>query len=152
MIFISHRGNLDGPQPAKENSPEYIDAALSANFDVEIDVWFIDGELYLGHDSGLISLPKHYLQNQRIWFHCKNIGALDYLKTTDKVKYFWHQEDDYTLTSNRKIWTYPGKFLMPGAIAVLPEKAYKGILWDCHAICTDFVYEFKRLYETRYID
>ena len=149
MLFISHRGNLHGALPHSENCPEYIQEALDAGFDVEIDVWFIDGELYLGHDAGYYSMPKHYLQDQRLWFHCKNISALDYFKTTHNVKYFWHQQDDCTLTSNRKIWTYPGKILMPDSIAVLPEVAHKGILWNCHAICTDFVYKYKRLYESR---
>jgi hypothetical protein len=152
MLFISHRGNLNGPNPKYENAPEYIQLALDKGFDVEVDVWFVDGELYLGHDAGLCPLPKDWLRNQRIWFHCKNVSALDYFKKTDKVKYFWHQEDDYTLTSNRKIWTYPGKLLMPGAIAVVPEVAHKGNLWDCHAICTDYVYKYKGLYESRHTD
>lgn len=152
MLWISHRGNLHGALPDLENRPEYIQEALDAGFDVEVDVWFIDGELYLGHDVGYYSMPKEFLQNQRLWFHCKNVSALDFFKSTEKVRYFWHQNDDYTLTSNRKIWTYPGKLLMPGSIAVVPEVAYKGNLWDCHAICTDFVYKYKRLYESRDID
>lgn len=152
MIWISHRGNLHGALPHSENRPEYIKEALDAGFDVEVDVWFIDGELYLGHDAGYYAMPKEFLQNQRLWFHCKNVSALDFFKKTDKVKYFWHQNDDYTLTSNRKIWTYPGKLLMPGSIAVVPEVAHKGNLWDCHAICTDFVYKYKRLYESRDTD
>lgn len=152
MLWISHRGNLYGPEPERENHPDYIDAALDLGFDVEIDVWFVDGELYLGHDVGLYPVPKDYLSNQKLWFHCKNVSALDFFKTKDKVKYFWHQTDDYTLTSNRKIWTYPGKLLMLGSIAVLPEQAYKGNLWGCHAICTDFVYKYKRIYEDRDID
>ncbi len=152
MLWISHRGNLDGPIPERENHPDYIESALYLGVDVEVDVWFIDGELYLGHDAGIYSMPKEYLSNQRMWFHCKNVSALDFFKKTDRVKYFWHQNDDYTLTSNRKIWTYPGKLLMPGCIAVVPEIAYKGNLWECHAICTDFVYNYKRLYENRNID
>lgn len=152
MLFISHRGNLDGAQPDKENRPAYIQQALDAGFDVEVDVWFIDGELYLGHDAGVYAIPKHFLNDHRIWFHCKNPSALNYFKHRDKIKYFWHQTDDYTLTSNRKIWSYPGKLLMPDSIAVVPEVSYKGILWDCHAICTDFVYKYKRLYESRNID
>ena len=152
MIFISHRGNLDGPVSQYENTPDYIQLALDNGFEVEVDVWFIDGELYLGHDTGIHSLPKGWVNDRRLWFHCKNISALDYFKKFDKVKYFWHQEDDYTLTSNRKIWTYPGKPLMPGSVAVVPEVSYKGNLWDCHAICTDFVYKYKRLYESRNLD
>lgn len=34
-----------------ENKPEYIKEALAKNFMVEVDVWKIADELYLGHDS-----------------------------------------------------------------------------------------------------
>ena len=40
MILISHRGNLNGPQPENENKPEYVEIALK-NFNVEIDVFFL---------------------------------------------------------------------------------------------------------------
>ena len=41
MFFISHRGNLKGPNKDEENKIEYIDKALKKNFDVEIDLWFV---------------------------------------------------------------------------------------------------------------
>ena len=44
MILISHRGNIDGRIPEKENHPNYIDAAIKAGYDVEVDLWEIDGE------------------------------------------------------------------------------------------------------------
>ena len=40
MFFISHRGNINGPEPKNENKIEYINEAMSKNFDVEIDLWF----------------------------------------------------------------------------------------------------------------
>jgi len=49
--YISHRGNIDGRIPNSENSPEYISLALSKGYEVEIDVWFVDGSFYLGHDE-----------------------------------------------------------------------------------------------------
>ena len=42
MILISHRGNLNGPKPDQENSPNYINNAISKGYNVEIDVWFKD--------------------------------------------------------------------------------------------------------------
>lgn len=149
MIWISHRGNLDGPIPSKENTPEYINEALSYGFNVEIDVWFIDGELYLGHDKGTIDVPPEYLRNERIWFHCKNVNALNYMVHNYRnLKFFWHQEDDYTLTSTGHIWTYPGKLLMKGSIAVLPEVKRNGDLWKCYAICTDYLWKYYWNYQT----
>ena len=52
--IISHRGNLIGVKPECENNPTYIDQAIAEGFDVEIDVWFIDGEFFLGHDSARV--------------------------------------------------------------------------------------------------
>ena len=46
MILISHRGNITGKQPELENDPNYIRAALDENYDVEIDVWHINGFFY----------------------------------------------------------------------------------------------------------
>ena len=51
MILISHRGNIDGKKPHLENQPDYIDEAIALGYDVEIDVWLIDGVLFLGHDA-----------------------------------------------------------------------------------------------------
>ena len=52
MKIISHRGNLNGPDPQKENSPEYLAKALEKGFDVEIDIWLKEKEdIYLGHDE-----------------------------------------------------------------------------------------------------
>ena len=35
MKIISHRGNVRGPIPEKENRPSYIDCALGNGYDVE---------------------------------------------------------------------------------------------------------------------
>ncbi len=51
MRIISHRGNIRGRVPGRENAPSYIDCALGNGYDVEIDVWSIDGEFWLGHDE-----------------------------------------------------------------------------------------------------
>ena len=61
MIFISHRGNLDGLNPDRENSPEYIDEAIKLGFDVEIDVRTKDGELWLGHDEPQYKVSEMWL-------------------------------------------------------------------------------------------
>ena len=37
MKLIAHRGNIDGPSD-EQNSPDYIDNALSLGYDAEIDV------------------------------------------------------------------------------------------------------------------
>lgn len=153
MLWISHRGNIEGPNPSEENKIDYILEVINhTSFDVEVDVWWVDGKFYLGHDEPVELLPTDWFYSQRFWFHAKNVEALKQLGRLHQIKYFWHQEDDYTLTSNRKIWTYPGKRLIEGSIAVVPEIAYDGDLWNCHAICTDYVIKYKGLYESRNTD
>ena len=51
MFLISHRGNLNGAEFDQENKPDFIRSALNYSFDVEVDIWFIDDNFYLGHDS-----------------------------------------------------------------------------------------------------
>ena len=141
MYLISHRGNINGVNKDKENNPEYINKALENDFEVEVDVRFDDNKFFLGHDHNQYEIDKKFLLNQKIWCHAKTSEALIALKKIE-AHYFWHQEDDYTLTSKGYIWTYPGKKLLDKSICVLPEIAnYKEI--DCLGICSDFIERYK---------
>ena len=51
MILIAHRGNTSGRKKELENKPEYITDTLQKGYDVEVDVWSIDKQFYLGHDK-----------------------------------------------------------------------------------------------------
>jgi hypothetical protein len=144
MRYISHRGNLDGKNTEHENNPNYIQKALDIGFDVEIDLWINNDQLYLGHDYG--QHPIHFswinLRKDKLWIHCKNIEALMFCNDTD-FNYFWHQEDDYTLTSKGFVWTYPNKQLKHKCIMVLPERFVIDIkthTYDvCYGICSDYI-------------
>ena len=57
MIFISHRGNLTGKNPEKENKPSYISEALNQGYNCEVDVWFVDNKFMLGHDEPKYGFP-----------------------------------------------------------------------------------------------
>ena len=50
QLLLAHRGNINGKQPDRENSPSYILEAIDAGYSVEVDVWLSEGErkLYLG--------------------------------------------------------------------------------------------------------
>ena len=39
MILVSHRGNLSGPDPDKENNPTQINKTLDLGYDCEVDLW-----------------------------------------------------------------------------------------------------------------
>jgi len=141
MYLISHRGNLNGVESENENNPKYLKIAINKGFNVEVDVRFEKEKFYLGHDFSQYEVNKDFLLNENIWCHAKTHNALLAL---DKINahYFWHQEDDYTITSKGFFWTFPGKKLLKKSICVLPEKAnYKKI--DCLGICSDFIERYK---------
>ena len=144
-FLISHRGNILGPNEEKENCPKYIEEAL-INYDVEIDVWLVDGNYFLGHDKPIYPINKAFLQNQKLWCHAKNLEALTGMLKDNQIHCFWHQEDDVALTSSGFIWTYPGKKIAEEkAIAVIPEK--NNFEWDiskAEGICSDFVGKYHK--------
>lgn len=140
MKIISHRGNLNGPNSITENSVLAISAALDKGFDVEIDVWFKSGKWYLGHDKPTYSVDESFLENKKLWCHAKNLDALNLMLKNNKIHCFWHQNDDFTLTSKNYIWTYPDKDTRDNSIIVLIKK--QKIPKKTFGICTDFPVSF----------
>jgi hypothetical protein len=140
MVIISHRGNLSGPNKETENSPDQVLLAISKGFDVEIDLWSVDEELFLGHDEPIYKIEESFLENIgfRAWIHCKNLDAIIALQQINlPFNYFWHQTDDFTLTSQGYIWTYPGKRTTENSVIVdlseNPEPSSTLL-----GICTDY--------------
>lgn len=162
--IIAHRGNIDGPNPGRENHPDYIKAALNKGYGVEIDAWFVDGQWGLGHDEPLYAVNLQYFfdlrdhsfkihgnaypvrRNPLIWIHLKNLGAVQEMininrtgssdrkedefghsrHLADRLNYFWHQEDDVTITNHGHIWAHPKVEDIPvGSAWVVPN--YTGI-------------------------
>jgi len=148
--FISHRGNLQGPNPERENEPAYIEEAIKAGFDVEIDVWMVGEELFLGHDEPTYKISPDFLLNnqEKLWCHAKNADALFYLiKNRDYFHSFSHDQDPYILTSRGIIWAYVGKPIDKNTICVLPEQTEEGTyskddLLNCYGICSDKIEMF----------
>lgn len=138
VILIAHRGNTNGPDPSRENSPEYIDLAIHNGFDVEIDVWGVDGRLWLGHDGPQYQIDVQFLKDRssKLWCHAKNLEALKFL-VKNGFHVFSHENDDYILTSKGYIWAYPGKPVDEDVICVMPERG--GYATRCLGICSDFV-------------
>jgi hypothetical protein len=138
MILISHRGNLNGKIESLENNPEYINQALKTGLDVELDVWSVEGEWFLGHDKPDFKINLEYLYNDRLWCHAKNIEAVEKLSACKNIHWFWHQNDVVTLTSEGYIWAYPGSQPIKNSIAVMPEK-YDDDLSLCIGVCSDYI-------------
>jgi hypothetical protein len=145
MILISHRGNTNGRIEDAENRPDYIDDTIRLGYDVEVDIWVIEDDFYLGHDKPQygISLDWLYERKDRLWIHCKNIKAIEWFNSLiGTYNYFWHQEDTVTLTSKTFIWAYPGKQPINRSIAVMPE-LFGDNIDSCLGICSDYIQNFK---------
>ena len=159
-IIIAHRGLLDGPDTGLQNRPDQITKALDLGFQVEIDVWYIDGVWHLGHDGPEHSVSWSFLNehSNRLWVHCKNLSAFFKLKSdkSHQLNYFWHDSDAVVLTSKQHVWTYFGKreTMHTHSVCVMPEVNYEWAeivamtqqdKW-C-AVCTDWPRKLKECLE-----
>ena len=101
----------------------------------------------LGHDTPDHQVSYEFLQRPGIWIHAKNLDALYVLGADNKLNFFWHQEDEFTLTSQGYIWTFPGKTLTENSVMVMPEyidpTLDNTIGVKCFAICSDYVEQIK---------
>jgi len=146
MKLISHRGNISGPNPERENQPEYIFEALQAGYDVEVDVWFENGKFMLGHDEPQYEFPFELLDKNypNLWIHCKNMDALSTLnmldQNGDKVNYFMHENDLGVLTSKGYIWSTN---LFDKGILVMPEVFNKEPNEKTLGVCSDYIEKYK---------
>jgi hypothetical protein len=126
--LISHRGNLNGPDESRENNPLYVAAAIDAGFKCEVDLWVIESSLprveedekfmlFLGHDKPQYRITEELLLDfgPFLFVHCKNADALLYCKRNPEwiPEFFWHQTDQYTMTSLGTVWSYPTAMWLP---------------------------------------
>lgn len=148
--FISHRGNIAGKNVALENSQEYVDAALRSGYSVEIDVRFVNGKLYMGHDTPDYEVDISWLEQRReqLYIHAKTVETALHFSTHGGFHFFFHNEDACTITSHGLVWVHPKSEPLPNSIFVMPE--YRGFsiqeMLDCTAICTDHVIHYQDEY------
>ena len=152
MKLIAHRANINGPDDSTANKPEQIVKCLSEGYDVEVDLRIhkSTNTLWLGHDEPQYMISWWWLasKSDKLWIHCKDLDTLHEMsKNTSGYNYFFHQEDDYVLTSKNNIWAYPGKSYTSNTIVVMPE--WNNVNWDmlkvtnCYGICTDYPEKLK---------
>jgi hypothetical protein len=145
MRYIAHRGNIAGPDPVNENKLEYIDKAIQQGYDVETDLRTRNKELYLGHDTPDYKVTIEWLLERRenLWIHIKDYDSLLAVMDT-RLKYFCHEQDKYTLTSNGFIWSHDLKNKM-NQKCIVPLLSKQSVIDykqnDFYAVCTDYVIE-----------
>ena len=121
MIKVAHRGNVHGRQEHLENQPDYVLSAIADDYYCEVDVWETSKGLFLGHDKPQYPITNKFLKNEKLICHAKNIEALHRMLEDPDIHCFWHEGDQYTITSRGFVWKYP-------------EIYFEGNLWG---ICSD---------------
>lgn len=146
MKVISHRGNLRGVNPDKENRPSYIDCAIQLGYEVEVDIRYIDDEFWLGHDEAQYKIERSWmaLRKDSIWYHCKDLNSAIELSKLKEFKFFCHTQDNYILTSTGHLWVHDLSELVDET-CIIPLLDLNSIKKFKHlkpfAVCTDYVYE-----------
>ena len=95
--FIAHRGNIAGPS-SQENTVDLAQQVL-ARVGVELDVWFIEGAFFLGHDTPVEPVDKFFLFDTDVLVHAKNLECLIELAPHPQVEVFFQESDEISLTS-----------------------------------------------------
>lgn len=141
IVFISHRGNLAGPNPARENAPDYIQEAIDAGHQVEVDLRKVGDQFFLGHDYPQYPVSWTWIDNryEHLLLHLKDFEAAK--SATANWVMFCHSGDAYTRVSNGLLWLHDLS-LVPNDETIVPLmtveliKAYRHR--DIYAICSDY--------------
>jgi len=150
--IISHRGNLNGPNPNEENKFEYLLKAFQLGYIVELDLWKVNGKLYLGHDSPQYELDETIFINSKLLnnslIHCKNSDSLKYMISLNlNLECFAHQEDDYAFTNKGTLLIHPNtKDVIKEGIIMMPERGSftENDIKNVYALCTDYPIKYNK--------
>jgi hypothetical protein len=142
---ICHRGNLAGPQKQLENNFGILIQRSIQGLDVEIDVWYHEGSLWLGHDKPEYKITLDWLAScKRRLIHCKDGKTLEYLTLESGRKaldlhLFYHTNEHYAITSKGHLLVCPGQPLLQGSLCMMPELANytEEEKLKCFSICSD---------------
>jgi hypothetical protein len=148
VLVISHRGNLAGPSKW-ENEPGYVRDALAAGFGVEIDLWQVDDEWFLGHDRPDYRINPEELDQSNVFIHLKT----PHLPPLHRADAFAIERDPYVLTLRGLLWTNYGCEVGPRSVACAPDLvgAAQGLgeflatCRDAMGICTDYAEQARQL-------
>lgn len=132
---------MNGEDPSIQNNPVHILMLLESGIPCEVDVRYVDSNFYLGHDSCDYKIFLGFLKNKNLWVHCKDLASLE-ICLASNIHCFWHQNDDYTLTSKGYIWTFPGE-KAPGnlsGVIVDLDRNWPTKKYNC-LVCSDYSHD-----------
>ena len=149
--FICHRGNLERKELAKENNPDILDTRIADGYDVELDVWYKNNELFLGHDNPEYPITFEWLmQSSKKYIHTKDASTLEYLllrcgKEGYNPNIFYHTGEHYSLTTRNHIIVLPGQEILEGSVNMMPEMSpTPKDTRQAFAVCSDSLSNFSK--------
>lgn len=173
MNYISHRGNISGRNPKKENHPDYIKAAINEGYEVEVDIWYNNNQYCLGHNKPLYPIKKEFLRKYSCstLLHCKDIKTYKtFYNNSIGNSFFFSDKDAITvllenfcdIRGSSLIQCFTSSVLLDYSICMMPEesgwyfnrqysspsnekRAIKKALSVCAAVCTDNINYYKGL-------
>jgi len=134
-MIISHRANTNGANSETENHPKQVIEVLQKGFDVEVDVWLCETDLWLGHDQPNYRIDLNFLKQSGVWVHAKNKEVVNLLRNEKDIHWFWHETDQMTLTSRGYIWCFPGHEIEGGIMVDHGQSIPNKI--NVAGVCTD---------------
>lgn len=141
-LRIAHRGLIAGPDPAHENSIEILQKRKEAGLHSEIDIWWKQGNFWIGHDFPHEIVSLEFLTSPYFWIHAKHDQSFRELQRISLEKglglrIFYHTDEDYVLTTHGDTIIFPGLEDCSGWVYMMPESGK--IVPSCaSAICSDF--------------
>lgn len=142
MKIYSHRGNLSG-KTLRENEPAFLQECIAAGFHVEVDLRFVDGDYYLGHDEPIYRINLEDFDRKEIIFHLKT-PHVPPLRHADA---FAIENDNYVLTLRGLLWANYGQAPTPQSVMCSPELVgdarpiddfVRAMQQGAAGICTDY--------------
>ena len=146
-LLILHRG-LSINDSLIENHPDTLESREINNYYIECDIWYVNNNWYLGHDTPtyLIKDFDLFLKSKQRLIHAKDGNTLaEIINYCNKRGYdneiFYHTDEDYILTTQNTIIAYPGKPLYKNTLCMMPENMNRAITCDEYnnivGICSD---------------
>jgi len=153
MKFISHRGNTVGRHKIYENSPSTIESVIIQGYNVEVDVWEMNKELYLGHDEPVWPVTLEFFKSNydKLLIHCKDDASLFTLSCIPVLELFSHADDKFTLSSKGKILIHPHTVTTyRKGILIMPEMSHYTVdeILQFDGIVSDNIKFYENCYNT----
>ena len=155
MQYISYQGIFNGTNFEDAGTPSQITKSFNAGFSCLVNVWRIEGILYLGVTQPITQVTEKYLQGPRFWINAMNDDMQTWI-VTQPIKlypnYFWFP----TATESTPVTTSSGKIITPGTVAInntsiifLPEitdrAMFSTVHLKCFGICSNYLSFIKRM-------